>query len=49
MKKLKQFFMEKDEDDLSIYSESTRQMLLEDDALNTFEEAFMKGYEESSY
>lgn len=35
----------KDEDDLSIYTEDTRENWLEDDEISPIEEAFMTGYE----
>ncbi len=34
-------------DDESIYSEDVRSLLLDDDELSPFEEAFMRGYEEA--
>ena len=34
-------------DDESIYSEDVRDLLLEDDELSPFEDAFMRGYEEA--
>ena len=36
-----------EEDDLSIYSNDTREALLDDDELSPYEEAFMLGYEEA--
>ena len=36
---------EKEEDDLDIYSTHIRESLLEDDEINSLEEAFMNGYE----
>ena len=38
---------EETEDDLNIYSEEVRQLLLEDDAIDSTEDAFMKGYDEA--
>ena len=37
---------EKEEDDLDIYSKQIRESLLEDDEITSFEEAFIKGYED---
>ncbi len=37
----------KGDDDLSIYSRDVRELLLEEDALNPIEEAFMRGYEDA--
>lgn len=34
-------------DDENIYAEDARNILLEDDELSPFEEAFMRGYEEA--
>ena len=38
---------ENSDDDISIYSKDVREIMLEDDELSPFEEAFMKGYEEA--
>ncbi len=38
---------EDSEDDISIYSKDTRELLLEDDELSPMEEAFMNGYEDA--
>jgi hypothetical protein len=38
---------EESEDDLGIYSEDTREILLEDDELSPIEEAFMNGYDDA--
>ena len=35
------------EDDISIYSRNTRELLLDDDELTPVEDAFMNGYEEA--
>ncbi len=35
------------EDDISIYSRDTRELLLDDDELTPVEDAFMNGYEEA--
>ena len=44
------FYMSEEEnlEDDSIYSEATRNQLLEDDELSPMEEAFMQGYDEAS-
>ena len=39
--------IEDKEDDVSIYSKDARELLLDDDELSPFEEAFMNGYEEA--
>ncbi len=36
-----------DEDDSNIYSEDARETMLEEDALDPAEEAFMRGYSEA--
>ena len=36
---------ESDEDDMNFYSPSVREALLEEDAIDVFEEAFIRGYE----
>ena len=48
---LKREFFDEDEekeyDDLDIYAKQIRESLLEDDEINSLEEAFMNGYEDS--
>ena len=39
---------EKSEDDISIYSKDTRELMLDDDELSPMEEAFMNGYEDAA-
>ena len=34
------------EDDMNLYSASVRETLLEEDAIDPFEDAFVRGYEE---
>ncbi|MBI2101344.1 hypothetical protein HYT53_01925 [Candidatus Woesearchaeota archaeon] len=38
---------EESDDDISIYSKSVRESLLDDDELSPMEEAFMNGYEDA--
>lgn len=48
---LKRKYFDEDEvkeDDTSIYSKQVRESLLEDDEINSFEEAFMNGYEDGT-
>ena len=45
MRKRREEFEERDEDDLTIYSQDARDSMLDDDELSPFEEAFMNGYE----
>ncbi|MBI2558193.1 hypothetical protein HYW20_02630 [Candidatus Woesearchaeota archaeon] len=47
MKKIHKRYEESSEDDISIYSKDTRELLLEDDELSPMEEAFMNGYEDA--
>ncbi len=41
----REIFAEEEEDDLSIYSKTLREEMLEDDELSPMEEAFMQGYD----
>ena len=36
---------EENEDDINIYSKEVRELMLDDDELSPFEEAFLQGYE----
>ena len=37
-----------EEEDSSIYSEGVRETLVDDDEIDSWEEAFMKGYDEAA-
>ena len=39
---------EQEEDDMNVYSEETRELLLEDDELSAEEEGFLAGYESAA-